>query len=155
MDAPPTWKILWSLLSMGVLSCFSHVRLCATLWAVAHQGPLSMEFSRQDYWSGLPCPPPGEFPDPGMEPAFLMSPALADRSFTSSATWEAHQESHLLILYAEYEWFTYFISSNSTTNPLQYLLFQRRKPRDFPGSPVFRTPCFHRKGHRFDPWLGN
>ena len=41
-----------------VLSCFSHVRLCVTPWTVGFQTPLSMEFSRQEYWSGLPCPPP-------------------------------------------------------------------------------------------------
>ena len=47
---------------MCVLSCFSHVQLCETLWAVAHQAPLSMRFSRKEYWSGLPCPPPGDLP---------------------------------------------------------------------------------------------
>ena len=47
------------------LSC---VRLFVTLWTVAHQAPLSMEFSRQEYWSGLPCPSLGDLPDPGMEP---------------------------------------------------------------------------------------
>ena len=49
-------------------------------WTVAHQTPLSMEFPRQEYWSGLPCPPPGDFPNPGMEPASL---ALAGRFFTT------------------------------------------------------------------------
>ena len=44
-----------------VLSRFSRVQLFATLWTVAHQAPLSMEFSRQEYWSGLPCPPPGYY----------------------------------------------------------------------------------------------
>ena len=39
-----------------------------TLWTIAHQAPLSMEFSRQEYWSGLSCPPPGDFPNPGIEP---------------------------------------------------------------------------------------
>ena len=54
-------------LCMGacVLSHFSHVRLCETLWTVARQAPLSMGFSRQKYWSGLPCPPPGNLCDPG------------------------------------------------------------------------------------------
>ena len=47
-----------------------------TLWAVGHQAPLSMELSEQEYWSVLPCPPPGDFPDPGIEPKSLMSPAL-------------------------------------------------------------------------------
>ena len=71
-----------------VLSRFSHVQLFATLWTVAHQASLSMGFSRQEYWSGLPCPPPGDLPDPGIETS-LMSLALAGRSFTTSATWEA------------------------------------------------------------------
>ena len=50
-----------------MLSRFSHVWLCATLWTVAHQAPLSMEFSRQECWRGLPCPLPGDLPDPGIE----------------------------------------------------------------------------------------
>ena len=53
--------------------CFSRVQLFATLWIVAHQAPLSMGFPRQEYWSGVPCPPPGDLPDPGIEHA---SPAL-------------------------------------------------------------------------------
>ena len=61
-----------------------------TLWTVAHQGPLSMGFFRQEYWSGLPCPPPGYVCNPGIEPASLMSPALAVGFFTTSATWQAH-----------------------------------------------------------------
>ena len=61
-----------------VLSLFRHVWLCATPWTVACQTPLSMGFSRQEYWSGLPFPPPGDLPDPGTKPASLMSPALAD-----------------------------------------------------------------------------
>ena len=60
-----------------VLSCFSYVRLCATPWTVARQAPLYMEFSRQEYWSGLPFPPPGDLPNPGTEPVSLLSPALA------------------------------------------------------------------------------
>ena len=72
---------------MGVceLSCFSHVLLFATLWTIACQAPLSMGFSRQEYWSGLPCSPPGDLPDPGIEPTSLMSPALAGGFFTTSA----------------------------------------------------------------------
>ena len=73
-----------------LLSCFSRVQLCATPWTVAHQAPLSMGFSRQEYWSGLPCPPPGDLPIPGMEPVSLMSTALAGGFFTTSATREAH-----------------------------------------------------------------
>ena len=51
----------------------SHVQLFATLWTVAHQAPLSMGFTRQEYWSGVPFPSPGDLPDPGIEP---WSPAL-------------------------------------------------------------------------------
>ena len=56
-----------------VLSHFSHVWPFVTPWTVAHQTPLSMEFSRQEYWTGLPCPPPGYLPDPGIELASVMS----------------------------------------------------------------------------------
>ena len=69
----------------AVLSCFSHVQLCATQWTTARQAPLFMGFSRQEYWSGLPCPPPGDIPDPGIKPASLRSPALAGEVFTTSA----------------------------------------------------------------------
>ena len=71
-----------------VLSCFSHVQLFATLWTVARQAPLFLGFSRQEHWSGLPCPPPGDLPNPGIQPASLISPALAGEFFTTSATWE-------------------------------------------------------------------
>ena len=58
---------------------FSHVQLFATLWTVAHQAPLSMGFSRQEYWSGLPCPAPRDLPYPGFEPESLMSTCLGRR----------------------------------------------------------------------------
>ena len=63
-----------------VPSCFSCVQLLATPWTVAHQAPLSLEFSRQEYWSGLPCPPPGDLSNPGIEPR---SPALQADSLPS------------------------------------------------------------------------
>ena len=66
-----------------MLSRFSRVRLFATLWAVASQAPLSMGFSRQEYWSGLPYPPPGNFPYSGTEPVSLMCPALQAGSLSS------------------------------------------------------------------------
>ena len=72
-----------------VLSNFSRVRLFVTPWTAALQAPLSMGFSRQEFWSGLPCPPPGDLPNPGIEPASLMSPALAGGFFTTSATWKS------------------------------------------------------------------
>ena len=67
-------------------------QLCAALWTVACRAPLSMGFSRQEYWSGLPCPPPGDLPYKGMELISLISPALAGWFFTTNATWEAHAE---------------------------------------------------------------
>jgi len=51
-----------------------------------------MGFSRQEYWSGMPCPPQGDLPDPGVKPASLMSPALAGQFFTTSTSWEAQTE---------------------------------------------------------------
>ena len=75
----------------AVLSRFSCVHLWGTLWTVVRQAPLSMGFSRQEYWSGLPCPPPGDLPNPGIKPRSLRSPALAGRLFTTSATGEAQQ----------------------------------------------------------------
>ena len=59
-------KIVVSEQYVCVLSCFSHIQLFVTLWTVAHQAPLSMEFSRQEYLSGLSCPPPGDLPNPGI-----------------------------------------------------------------------------------------
>ena len=81
----------WMVPCTCVPRCFSHVRFFATSWTVAHQAPLSMGFSRQENWSGLPCPPPGDLPDPGIE---LMSlfPALAGGFFTTSITWEASDD---------------------------------------------------------------
>ena len=83
--SPPNCSLmsyLWAGRSSWVLcvrSRFSRVQRFVTPWTVARQAPLSTGFSRQEYWSGLPCPPPGDLPDPGMESASLMSPALAGR----------------------------------------------------------------------------
>ena len=89
-------EVIWLKLSWGplfffngvmhVLSCFSHIWLSASPWTVTHQAPLSMGFSRQGCWSGLPCPPSGDLLDPGVEPVSLMFPALAGRFFTTSST---------------------------------------------------------------------
>ena len=77
-----------------MLSC---VQLFATPGTIAHQAPLSMEFSQQGYWSGLPFPFPGDLPDPGIEP---QHPALAGGLFTPSSTWNFHTwtADHLLDL---------------------------------------------------------
>ena len=88
-DTPsPVWKPI-----PVALSCAKSVQSCLTLCdpvdCIAHQAALSMGFSRQEYWSGLPFPSPGDLPHPGIEPESLGSPALADRFFTTSSTWEA------------------------------------------------------------------
>ena len=75
---------------MKVCACvLSHFgQLFEILWTVAQQAPLSMGFSRQEHWSRLSFPPPGDLPNPGIEPSCLMSPALAGEFFIASATWE-------------------------------------------------------------------
>ena len=72
-----------------MLSHFSRVQLCVTPRMVAFQASLSIGFSRQEYESGLPCLPPEDLPNPGIEPTSLTSPALTVTLFTTSATWEA------------------------------------------------------------------
>ena len=69
-----------------VLSNFSHIQLCLTPWTVACQAPLSMGFSRQEYWNGLPFLPPGDLPNPGIKPASLISLVLPGEFFTTTAT---------------------------------------------------------------------
>ena len=85
---PSYATLLWTLVILWHVHAqsLSLVWLVTTPWTVAHQALLSMGFSRQEQWSGLPFPTPGDLPDPGIEPA---SPALAGRFFTTSATWEA------------------------------------------------------------------
>ena len=85
-----------------MLSCFSHVWHFVIFLTVAHQAPLSMGISKQEYWSGLSCPPPGDLLDPEIEPTSLRSPTLAGRFFTTSTTWEAL-----------YNWWWYILKSLS------------------------------------------
>ena len=69
---------LW-ILGFCTTCCAQSLQLCLTLcnlWTVAYKAPLSMGFSRQEYWSGLPCPPPGDPPNPGIEPVSPVSSAL-------------------------------------------------------------------------------
>ena len=74
--------------------CFSCVRPFVTPWTVALQAPLSMGFSRQEWWSGLSRPLPGELPHPGIELMSLKSPVLTGGFFSISATWEAPTKVH-------------------------------------------------------------
>ena len=77
---------VWLCVCVCVLSC---VRIFATPWTVTHQAPLSMQFSWQEYWSGLPFPTPEDLFYPRMEPTSLASPALAGVFFMTSDTWKA------------------------------------------------------------------
>ena len=72
-----------------VLSRFSGVQPFANLQVVAHQAPLSMGFSKQEYWSGLTFPSPGDLPNQGIQPMSLISLELAGGFFTTSTNWEA------------------------------------------------------------------
>ena len=92
-------SLCWQWVQVCVLSCFSCIFM--SQWTVSHQASLSMEFSRQQYWSGLPCSPSGDLPDPEIKPMSLMSPALAGNFFTTSTTWEVHRVGNccLSILY--------------------------------------------------------
>ena len=74
-----------------VLICFSPAQLFATPWTAAHQAPLSMGFSRQEYWSRSSFPSLRDLSDPRMEPMSLTSPAMARRLFTTIATWGYRQ----------------------------------------------------------------
>ena len=81
-------------LGCAVLSHFSCAQLFTTLQAVACQATLSMGFPRHEHWSGLPCPPPGDLPDPGIKPESFTSPAVGGRFFTTGTTWEAPPHTH-------------------------------------------------------------
>ena len=69
-----------------LVELLSHVQFFVILWTVVCQAPLSMGFSRQEYWSGLQFPSPGDLPNPGINPDILTSPALANGFFTTHAT---------------------------------------------------------------------
>ena len=75
-------------------SCFNYVWLFVMLWTVACLDPLCMGFYKQEYWSGVLCPPPGDLQNPGIKPTSLTSSSLADVFFTTSATWEALEQAY-------------------------------------------------------------
>ena len=91
-----------------VPSCFSGVWLFAAPWTIAHQAPLSMGFSREDPWSGLPCLPPGDLPNPGIQPVSLISPALEGGFFTTSTTWKDPSSQHTQIKMSVFPLIAYF-----------------------------------------------
>ena len=96
LRSPRVWSLLFSLLIILISSLvrvcaragthvhvLSHVQLFAAPWTVGHKAPLSMEFPRQEYWSGLPLPSSGDLPDPGIKPMSLVSPTLAGGFLTT------------------------------------------------------------------------
>ena len=86
----------------------------------SRQAPLSMGFSRQEYWRGrgLPCPPPGDLPHPGTEPGSLTAPALAAGFFTTSATWEPPQEQHGDVHFCNFSAYSFLdVASRQSTLP--------------------------------------
>ena len=97
---------------------FSCIQLFVTLWNVACQAPLSMGFSRQEYWSGLPWPPPGDLPHPGIEPESLTSRALAGRFFITSAIREALSQTYIYSF--SYSFPLWFITGYRIQFPVLY-----------------------------------
>ena len=141
------------MLLCGVVSHFSRVRLSVTPWTVAHQAPLSMGFSRQKYWSELPCLPPGDLPDPRIKPAPLTSSVLAGGFFTTSATQEAQNGPPAVenSLAAPQK-----VKQNyHVTQKFHSLAHFKKNSGDFHSSPMVKIPCFQSKRHRFNPWLRN
>ena len=83
------------------LSCFSHVQLLSTPWTVALQAPLS----RQEYWSELPCPPPGDLPNLGIEPMSPVSPALQADSLPLNHHWKPKTYYILILISRVWYWY--------------------------------------------------
>ena len=160
------WRIPWT---------DSDMTKRLTLWGgknpltVAQKAPLSMVFFRREYRTGLPCPSPGDLPDPGIEPSSLSSPALAGGFFTTSTTWEANYSFHIYRLCPKSNFFSVSLSAPWTKGSLKInkwilcgesLLFPSDIPgawnagkiklkRVFPDSPrpPFPQPHLHPKYH--------
>ena len=127
-----------------VLSRFSHVWLCVILWTAACQAPLSMGSSRKEHWSGLPCPPPGDHPDPGTEPVSLTFPALAGRFSTANTTWETQ---HMYACTCKCMWVHACVSifiqmyTHVCTSPSHTHIHSRQTPQCPQWSYWFSHPC--------------
>jgi len=112
--------------------CFSRVQLFVALWTVTCQAPSSVGFSRHEYWSGLPCPPPWYLPYPGVEPLSLTSPTLAGWFFNTSANWKAQTSIYIYLF-----WIVYI-----------EIMTPCRIPRWLSGQ------CRSCRKHGLDPWVG-
>ena len=140
-----------------MLNHFSHVWIFMTPWTAAHQAPLFMGFSRQEYWSGLLCPPPRDLPDPGIKLPSLFSPALARRFFTTSFSTDSknfHEiwicllgilwETDVTLHFAEsyYLHILHSILKQHTARPLSGPIsaFPHTHPHSHKGKPAFQNP---------------
>ena len=90
-----------------MLICFSHVRLFDPMDYIACQAPLSMWFSRQEYWSELPCPSPGDLPNPEIQPMSSVSPVVTGRFFTRRAIREARSSYTLTLIFLGTSWHSF------------------------------------------------
>ena len=109
-----------------VLSHFNRVQLFAIPWIAPCQAPLCMGFSRQEYWSGLPCPPLGDLPDPGIKPESLMFLALAGTFFTTRATWEV-QNDPFTTFEGFYYWSLRQTRKHKTNEPILFFFFPKNR----------------------------
>ena len=107
-----------------MLSHFSRVQLFTSLQTVTCQDPLSMELSRKEYWSRLPCPSPGDLLDPGIKPTSLVSPTLGGEFFTISATWEVCKYVYMHVISIKH-FFVVFLATQKFT--LQVNCYQHMK----------------------------
>ena len=116
----------WRSLCVCARTCAKLLQSCLTLmipWTVAHQVPLSMGFSRQEYWNGMPFIPPGELPNLGIEPASLMSPALTDGFFTTSTIRKAQRSFYLIAVALSMFWILSHFLRTSAQSYAQDLSF--------------------------------
>ena len=149
-----TYQHFCILKSMHAWSHFSHVWLFAPLWTVVCQTPLSVGFSRQEYWSGLPCRLLGDLPNPGIKLTCLKSPALTGGFFTTSTTWEVPLKC-ILDLNSPYSYhpISSFYERNTwkslhllTQFSLELILIRWLR---FPSSPFFQN--FPARGQQWPP----
>ena len=128
---PVAWAVLTSFMAEKVkVKSLSHVRLFATLWIVAHKAPPSMGFSKQEYWSGLPHPSPGDLSNPGIEPR---SPSLQADALTSeppgrptplghhkASSWAPYAIQQLSTSWLFYTWWCIRVNSTLPIHPLLF-----------------------------------
>ena len=126
----------WTFWGACVLSSLSHVQLFATPWMAAYQASLSMEFSRQEYWRALPFLPPGDLPDPGIEPMSLKSPSLAEGSLPLASPGKPHFEVRVLKIDVK----------------LSFVFY--RWIEGFPGDSAGKKVRLQYRRPKFNPWVG-